>query len=434
MPIENALYLLAAVVIVAGLNGRLRLHPFAAGLLATVAFGFAAGMSISLVGKAFGVGFANSLETTGIVIVAATLMTAALDAAGSASRLASKLGPRASSLIGAIAGLGSTPAAAYAALMPLLRVAEPGWSRSRQTSAVSLSLGLAASHGLLLPSPVAIAAMAIIGADWHSVVKFGLPATVVTVIVGHLFTRVAVRFLPEQAEATPATFARTAGRGVTAAVVAAAALIALLIIQSLGDIPSEPFGGGPARELLVGSGRPLMLLLAGIGLVLVITWNGLRAPLAEEGWIAKALAAAAPLVMTVAVGGALQKLAQDTGMAELLAEKLLPWQAGLLVPFLVAAVVKTLQGSSLVAAITAAGMIAPILTPLGLDSDSGHAFAVLAVGIGSMTLSHINDDFFWLVGGHARLRTPASLILIGVGTLVQALAGLATLALLKSLF
>ena len=52
-------------------------------------------------------------------------------------------------------------------------------------------------------------------------------------------------------------------------------------------------------------------------------------------------------------------------MAELLGERLLAWPAGLLVPFLIAAVMKSLQGSSLVAAIATAGMVQPLLTPLG---------------------------------------------------------------------
>ena len=106
-------------------------------------------------------------------------------------------------------------------------------------------------------------------------------------------------------------------------------------------------------------------------------------------------------------------------MAELVGERLLGWRAGLLLPFLVAAVVKTLQGSSLVAAITAAGMIQPILGALGLDTESGRALAALAVGAGAMTVSHANDEYFWLVTGSAGIGPARGLLALSGGTLVQ---------------
>src|SRR5262249_6435152 len=100
---------------------------------------------------------------------------------------------------------------------------------------------------------------------------------------------------------------------------------------------------------------------------------------------------------------------------------LLPLHLGILLPLLVAALMKTLQGSSLVAAITAAGMIQPLLVPLGLDGETGRALAVLAIGIGSMTVAHINDPFFWLIGEHARLRNHQTLLVVVFGMIVQAL-------------
>jgi GntP family gluconate:H+ symporter len=106
---------------------------------------------------------------------------------------------------------------------------------------------------------------------------------------------------------------------------------------------------------------------------------------------------------------------------------------GLLLPFLVAAVIKTLQGSSLVAAITAAGMIQPLLIPLGLDHEAGRALAVLAIGIGSMTAAHINDAFFWLIGDQARLRPGQTLAVVSFSMLVQAAVALALLQVIAAI-
>jgi GntP family gluconate:H+ symporter len=70
---------------------------------------------------------------------------------------------------------------------------------------------------------------------------------------------------------------------------------------------------------------------------------------------------------------------------------------GLLVPFLIAAVMKTAQGSSTVAIITTASFVSPMLPMLGLDTEWGRLLAMLAMGSGSMIVSHANDSYFWVI-------------------------------------
>lgn len=120
----------------------------------------------------------------------------------------------------------------------------------------------------------------------------------------------------------------------------------------------------------------------------------------------------------------------QTGMAELPGEHLLSPRlvsVGVLIPFGIAAVVKTLQGSSLVAAVTAAGMVGPMLSPLGLGEANGRALAALAVGAGAMTISHVNDEYFWLVTRSARLSSLRGVATFGTGTLLQGLIAAAIL-------
>jgi GntP family gluconate:H+ symporter len=92
-----------------------------------------------------------------------------------------------------------------------------------------------------------------------------------------------------------------------------------------------------------------------------------------------------------------------------------------------------LQGSSLVAAITAAGMMQPMLLPLGPDGANAKALAALAVGAGAMTISHVNDEYFWLVTNSAGLPPSRGLTTLSVGTLLQGLIAAAILLLLSVL-
>ena len=79
------------------------------------------------------------------------------------------------------------------------------------------------------------------------------------------------------------------------------------------------------------------------------------------------------------------RVLDETGMAELWAERVLDPRMGLLAPFLAAAIVKTLQGNSLSAVLTASGMVEPMLPALGLDSASGRALAAAAAGAGGVS-------------------------------------------------
>lgn len=446
MPLLTACYLIIALVALLLLTDRLRLQPFLALVAVTAGFGLVIRMSVSQIGNLFGIGFSNSLQSLGLLILAGQLMFVLAEQSGGADRLAASAPRRPLlaqlvTLVGTIAGIASTPAAALAVLMPLIRSLGRNRADGGNRLTIFLGLALSAGHGLLFPAPVVIAGLAILGADTGRTLAIGLPIALITAFAGALaasavMARLAsTRLAPAHLGAThlgahlgAVQTWQAAGRGsgaranrtATALVAASLLLIVLLAVQSLADIPSEPFGGGPAREMLLGAGRPLVLIILGPGLMLVALGRWSRDIVSTEGWLGRALIQAAPAMLLVGAAGGLQRLLQETGMAELLGEKLPDWHLGLLLPLLVAALMKTLQGSSLVAAITAAGMIQPLLVPLGLDHETGRALAVLAIGIGSMTVAHINDPFFWLIGDNARLRNHQALAVVSFSMAVQA--------------
>jgi GntP family gluconate:H+ symporter len=438
MSLQQAVCLLVVLVVFVALTQRWRMQPFLALIIAGAGFGYAAGMATSQVGKAFGLGFQQGIATLGLIVVLGAMLTEVADATGASARIraAARGWQRRSlplTLIGLIAGIASTPAAAFAVLSPLRRAI--GGQAPRP--ALALGLALSASHGLLLPAPVILAAVTILGADWSTALLYGLPAALVAALAGSLMARTAAAdhdTLPETTEAMDATY-HAPGRAALVLILVTAVLIGLLITQSLGDIASEPLGGGSNREFLIGLGRPLILLLVGVGAMLLLTWHWPRGGLTEEGWPGRAIARVAGLVLTIGAAAGLSKLAQETGMAEMNAERLLGWNPGpslvLVLPFSVAAIMKLLQGSSLVAAITAAGMMMELLAPLGLGDAPGRAFAALAIGAGAMTASHINDGLFWLVTDAARLRPGTALARFSLGTALQGAVALAALILLR---
>jgi GntP family gluconate:H+ symporter len=188
-------------------------------------------------------------------------------------------------------------------------------------------------------------------------------------------------------------------------------------------MPSEPLGKGGAREFYTGISKPLVLAVLAIVLAILLSRRWQPSLLADTSW--------APLLLTVGAAGGFARVLDETGMAELLAEYMLDPRLGLLAPFLAAATVKTMQGNSLSAVLTASGMVEPMLPALGLDSPTGRALAAAAAGAGSIAICHVNDPFFWIATHMAGVTPARGLRLIGLGSAVIALVALLLLALLK---
>jgi gluconate:H+ symporter, GntP family len=447
MPLFQALLLLAALVAVIALTQARLLHAFLAIVVAATAFGLASGFSTAFVGKAFGAGFAQAITSPGLVIVAAGFVAGLAEATGATGWLAAKIAsssgswrfPRATrlpALCGLVAGLAASPSTAFALLTPLLRAITGGTEPHRRSATpAAMALAISASHGLALVSPIPIAAASIIDAPWSRVALFGVPLAVLLAGLGAAWSRwLAVADVAPQAPMQDAPAApKPSGWPAAVLVVATAVPLGLLIVQSLGEIPSEPLGGGTAREMVIGVGRPLVLLVVGIGIMVIGNARIAGKRLADNAWNTGVFGTVAGALLAVGAAGGLQRLCQETGMAELLGEHVSAWHlsgaGGLLMIFLVAATIKALQGSSLVAAITAAGIAQPLLIPLGLDAANARALAALAIGAGAMTASHINDDYFWLVSVTSGIRPLRALAVLSAGTLMQGVFGVLLLLL-----
>jgi gluconate:H+ symporter, GntP family len=451
MPLSQALAFALSVVILLIATERGRFHPFLVIIVIASAFGLVAGFTTAQLAGVFGSGFSAMIYSPGLVIVAAALIGGLAQGTGASDRLKVLvkrrrwLSPRwATSVMGLIAGIGSSPSSAFALLTPLLRPLGGDTVQSRERATVALALAISSSHGLLLLAPVPIAAAAILGAEWYRLALFGVPLAVLLAAFAAIFARWGSVF----ASTPPALAQQSANellpgeekkvRSFPMVLVLATAIpLLLLMVQSIGDMPTEPLGGGPARELVLGIGRPLILFLAGVG---IMTAGHLRQSLSRftnPAWIERVFGNVAGILLTACAAGGLQRLCQETGMAEMVGERLAGWHGwvigGVLVPFLVAMAMKTLQGSSLVAAITAAGIVHPILPHLGLIDANAKALAALAVGAGAMTASHVNDEYFWVVTQSAGLRPLRGLTTVGLGTLLQGFIAAAVLLIMSLL-
>ena len=145
-------------------------------------------------------------------------------------------------------------------------------------------------------------------------------------------------------------------------------------------------------------------------------------------WIGEGVRAAGPILAITGAGGAFGYMLRTTPNGDYLGETLMGWGLGLMLPFLLAAALKTAQGSSTVAVITTASLMVPLLPQLGLDSDWNLLLVMLAMGAGSMVVSHANDSYFWVVSKFSNLEVSlaykvysSATLLVGVTTMLVVL-------------
>ncbi len=383
-----------AVLTIILLIQRLHLPAFLAIMATVVVYGIAADMTFQSVGKAFGLGFTSALEQLGLLVVAGALVATLV--------LRQPLGTGTSALAGALAGLGASAAGGLALLQPA------GQEAPRR--ALGLALTVVAFAALVAPSPLAVAAASVMKASYRTVLMVGLPVAAIAALLGwwHVARQVPAGNAPGL---------------IGWAWLAIAIPIALLVVQSVAQMPSEPLGKGGAREFYIGISKPLMLAVIAITVAVLFAGRWQPSALASRGW--------APLLLAVGASGGLSRVFDETGMAELLAEHALHPKFGILTPFLAAAIVKTMQGNSLTAVLTASGMIEPMLPALGLDSALGRALASAAVGAGSMAVCHVNDPLFWIAASMAKLSPARALVVISLGSVVMAAGALAVLAAIR---
>jgi GntP family gluconate:H+ symporter len=164
-------------------------------------------------------------------------------------------------------------------------------------------------------------------------------------------------------------------------------------------------------------GEPVFALATGVVLALFLI--GKKSVESINSLFGEAIEKAGPILIVTAAGGMFGMVIKATGIGETAGKLLSGTGAGLVIPFLIAAVMKTAQGSSTVAIITSASFIAPMLGMLGLDSDTGRLLTLLSMGAGSMFVSHANDSYFWVISNFSDVDMNTTLKVYSSSTIVM---------------
>jgi GntP family gluconate:H+ symporter len=430
-----------AIVFIVLTTTRFKLHPFLALLLAAFGYGVASGrMSLKEVVDAVNLGFGNTLGAIGIVILAGSIIGTFLEKSGGAFALAQrtirlvgqKNVPLAMGLIGYIVSIPVFCDSGFVVLAPLARAMSRRAGVPLAAGAIALSLGLYATHTMVPPTPGPIAAAGILKADLGLVILWGVPVSLVAFAAGWLFALIATRRMSTgndvQSEVSQATIMDSHHPSALRSVLPILLPIVLILLKSIGDLPQHPLGEGGVARLAGFLGHPVVALLIGVFLAFLLPRRLTTEMLSTSGWMGEAVLAAATIIIITGSGGAFGKVLQSSGIGDFITAHLgESTSLSILLPFAVAAALKTAQGSSTVAIITTAVIMAPLLESLHLGNPTGRALAVVSIGAGSMVVSHVNDSYFWVVTGFSKMSLKEGYRLQTLGTLVQGCTAAAAL-------
>ena len=422
--------LILCIVFIVISSTKLKLHAFLALLFAALAFGIFTGMPLNEIVESINTGFGNTIGYIGIVIVAGTIIGVFLEYSGGAYTLADRIlkvigeknVPLAMSIIGWFVSIPVFADSGFVILSPLDKALAKRAKISLAGPAIALSLGLISTHCLVPPTPGPIAAAGIIGANLGLVILFGLAASLFALFFAWLFSikvaaKVPIDPNPELTEEAIALKMKDSPSTIMTITPILLPII-LIVLKSVSDFPTNPLGEGVFKTFFSFIGEPVIALLIGVLIAFMIPKNKEKGMYSETGWIGKAMISAATIILITGAGGAFGKVLQNSDLADTIGSTLSGLNLGIWLPFIIAVVLKTAQGSSTVALITASSLILPFLPSLGFTSDIAKVLVVLIIGSGSSIVSHANDSFFWVVTQMSNMDVKTGYKLQSGGTLV----------------
>jgi GntP family gluconate:H+ symporter len=443
------LLILSILFIVWG-TARWRMHPFLILLVTSYGFGLLSGLPAGDTIGAITRGFGNTLGYIGIVIAAGTIIGVILEKGGGALVMANTVirligearSSLAMSLTGAVVSIPVFCDSGFVILSPLSRSLAVKARQSMATFAVALSMGLYATHVFVPPTPGPVAAAGELGADLGAVILLGLVVTIPVIVTTYLFALLMGRRIyiepkfegAEEGRTSSTTESKGSEHQAPAPWKAFAPVVVpmlLIALQSVAELPARPFGEGWVASVLSFCGDPNTALILGVFLAFLTVRE--RGPIVYSGWVGSGLREAGTIILITGAGGALGSVLQATPLGDYLGSRLLALELSafsIFLPFLLAAALKTALGSSTVAIITTASILSPLLGTLGLADGPGPALAVLAIGAGSMTVSHANDSYFWVVSQFSGMEVADAYKLQTLGSAVAGVTGIVAVFLL----
>lgn len=416
-------FILAIIVMIVMIS-KFKIHPFLSIMLVSLILGLIGGIpfvnttdadgnTINGIATVIGNGFSGTFTSIGIVIIFGAMIGSFLEATGAALKLADMVvklvGPKhpelAIELMGWVVSIPVFCDSGFVVLNPIRKALVKKTGASSVAMTLCLSAGLYASHVFIPPTPGPIAAANTLGVGEHLLLVMGFGALVsIPALAGaYVYAKYIGKKITASDEISNDDVVQTyeelvASYGkLPSGFMSLAPIIIPIILMAMSNVSSILGWGGALATACAFLGTPIIALAVGVIFGIIL--------LAQSGMTNKlydltndTLKTVGPILFVTAAGGVLGKVISSTSLVAFITDNASALQTiGIFFPFLLAAILKTAQGSSTVAITTTAGIMAPLMGVLGMGTPAMAALCVMAIGAGAMTVSHANDSYFWVV-------------------------------------
>ena len=442
--ISTLLLFAAAIILMVVAIARWKVHPFLAILGTAILLAVLLGVPFKDIPDVIGKGFGGVFSGIALVIIFGTLIGSVLEHTGGAvalaravKRVVGKRHPRlAMMLIGWIVSIPVFCDSGFVLVSPIGKSLAQRSGTSPVPLMLALAAGLFASHVFIPPTPGPVAAAGMVGLENNLLLVIGLGVVIslLSLIPAYFF---AGRFsklvgeseISEISENSENQQSRVNATLAFLPIILPIVLMALGSIAAMTNLPENvatvfTFLGKPTIALMIAllSCLPLLMQQKMTGQFYDITQSSLKT--------------AGPIIFITAAGGVLGAVVVASGFVDIIKESGDSLKAlGVMFPFLIAAILKSAQGSSTVAITTTASMMGlfsdsgSMMNALGFTSPLAAALVVMAIGAGAMTVSHANDSYFWVVTGFGGIKARDGYRTMTLMTLIMGITAIAIIAL-----
>ncbi|MBP3652627.1 MAG: GntP family permease [Clostridia bacterium] len=443
-------FVVAVVLMIVAIS-KFKVHPFLSIMGVSLLLALVAGIPLTTIPDVIGAGFSGTFSSIGIVIILGAFIGSVLEATGAALKLADmviklvgKKNPElAMELMGWVVSIPVFCDSGFVILDPIRRALVRRTGTSSVAMTVALSTGLYISHVFIPPTPGPIAAANTlgIGDNLLMVMGLGLLCSIFPLIAGLVYAKFIGKRVKSADELSSSTEVVKTYEELVAeygklpsGLNSLAPLLVPVSLMALGTIGSMAGLTGGIADLFTFLGKPVIALA--VGTILAIIQLGTTKKMDKFYDLTNdTLKTVGPILFVTAAGGVLGKVISSTTMVEYITTNAgFLMEMGIFFPFLLAAILKTAQGSSTVAITTTAGIMAPLMETMGLGTPVLAALTVMAIGAGAMTVSHANDSYFWVVTNFGKMTPQQGYKTQTILTLVMGIASIIGIFVLSLIF
>ncbi|HPR85313.1 MAG TPA: GntP family permease [Prolixibacteraceae bacterium] len=424
--LTTALLVLASILAIVILTSKVKLNAFISLFLISLFLAFTAIPNADIL-KILKDGFGSTMASIGFLIIFGAVIAIVLEKSGGAMSIASyllsktgeKRAPAAIAITGFLAGLPIFCDSGFIILSGLAKSFSTKTKIAMPYMGIVLACSLYSVHCLVPTHPGALAASGIMNVNIGNFILLGIIFAIPGAFVAFLWTKM----MTKNKGYEPAIFnpdnEGLALQNLPSPFLALLPVVLPLLLITITSI----FGvvGWKDQNFIFKAilfvGQPIFALFIGMLLSFILLKDlGMKK---LNGVFETAIEKAGPILIVTAAGGMFGSVIKETGIGTQAGNFLSSTGLGLAVPFLIAFLMKTAQGSSTVAIITTASFVTPMLSLLGLESETGKLFAILSMGAGSMMISHANDSYFWVITKFSGIETDTTLKIYSTGTIIM---------------